>query len=426
MSGAKILYVILDGLGDRPVAALGGQTPLAAAATPNLDRLAAAGQQALVTTVGEGIAPESDVAVTAILGYDPAVYHAGRGPLEALGAGLDFAAGDLALRGNFATGGEGRTILDRRVGRNLRSDEAAALADAVTRQIRLDSSPARVVVAASIGYRCAVVFYPARGRLSGQVSNTDPAYSRVGGLGVALPTFKEEVAECLPLDASPEARAAAALINEFTARSRAILDAHPVNARRRAEGKPPANLILVRDAGDHVPQVPSMRERFGIRLGCFVEMPVERGIARYLGMGIIEVPHGASATRAEIYRGWARRAVDVLPDYDGLYLHLKGPDEPGHDGDAPAKRRVIEEIDEHFFGTLLPAVDQSATLIAVTADHATPCDLRGHSADPVPLLVAGAGTPADHAGRFTEAAAARGALGRLRGVEILPLLVGRR
>jgi 2,3-bisphosphoglycerate-independent phosphoglycerate mutase len=426
MSRAKILYVILDGLGDRPVATLDGRTPLAAARTPHLDRLAAAGQQALVTTVGEGIAPESDVAVTAILGYDPTIYHAGRGPLEALGAGLEFKAGDLALRGNFATGGEGKRILDRRVGRNLLSEEARALADAVTQQIRLEASPARVVVASSIGYRWAVVFYPTQGRLSGQISNTDPAYARVGGLGVALPTFKEEVVECAPLDDSPSARTAAALINEFTVRSRAILDAHPVNAARRAAGKPPGNLILVRDAGDHVPQVPSMRERFGITLGCFVEMPVERGIARYLGMGVVEVPHSVSATRAEIYREWARRAVEVLPQYDGLYLHLKGPDEPGHDGDAEAKRRVIEEIDEYFFGTLLPAVDLPTTLIAVTADHATPCELRGHSADPVPLLVAGARTPADHAGRFTEADAARGALGHLRGIDILPLLVGRR
>jgi len=426
MSHAKILYIILDGLGDRPVAALGGRTPLAAARTPNLDRLAAVGQQALVTTVGAGIAPESDVAVTAILGYDPTIYHAGRGPLEALGAGLDFKDGDLALRGNFATGGEGKKILDRRVGRNLLTDEARALAEAVTQQIRLETSPARVVVTSSIGYRCAVVFYPSQGKLRGQISNTDPAYARVGGLGVALQTFKEEVAECTPLEDSPGARSAAGLVNEFTSKSRAILDAHPVNAARRAAGKPPGNLILVRDAGDHVPKVPSMRERFGITLGCFVEMPVERGIARYLGMGVVEVPHSASATRAEIYRGWARRAVEVLPQYDGLYLHLKGPDEPGHDGDAEAKRRVIEDIDEYFFGSLLPAIDLSTTLVAVTADHATPCELRGHSADPVPLVVAGAGTPADHAGRFTEVDATGGALGDLRGVDILPLLVGRR
>jgi len=426
MSRAKILYVILDGLGDRPIAALGGCTPLEAAATPHLDRLAAAGQQGLVTTVGEGIAPESDVAVTAILGYDPTIYHAGRGPLEALGAGLAFQSGDLALRGNFATGGEGRKILDRRVGRNLASDEAHALAEAVTAQIRLESAPATVVVAASIGHRCAVVFHPTQGRLSAHVSNTDPAYGRIGGLGVALSTFKEEVAECMPIEDTPDARTAAALVNEFTWKSRAIMDAHPANARRRAEGKLPGNLILLRDGGNHLPNVPPMRDRLGVTLGCFVEMPVERGIARYLGMGVVEVPHSPSASRAEVYRAWARRAVEVLSQYDGLYLHLKGPDEPGHDGDYETKRRVIEEIDAHFFGTLLPAIDPAATLVAVTADHATPCELGGHSADPVPLLIAGTGITPDRAGRFTEAAAARGALGRLRGVDILPMLVSRR
>jgi 2,3-bisphosphoglycerate-independent phosphoglycerate mutase len=155
-------------------------------------------------------------------------------------------------------------------------------------------------------------------------------------------------------------------------------------------------------------------------------MPVERGIARYLGLGVVEVPHSASASRAEVYQAWARRAVEVLSQYDGLYLHLKGPDEPGHDGDYETKRRVIEEIDADFFGTLLPAIDPATTLVAVTADHATPCELRGHSADPVPLLLSGAGITPDQAGRFTETAAAHGALGHLRGVDILPMLVSRR
>jgi len=423
---ARILYVILDGLGDRPVAALGGRTPLEAAATPHLDRLALAGQQGLVTTVGPGIAPESDVAVTAILGYDPTVYHAGRGPLEALGADLAFQSGDLALRGNFATGGDGRKIVDRRVGRNLLSDDARALAEAVTTQTRLDSAPATVVVAASIGYRCAVVFHPTRGRLSAKISNTDPAYGRIGGLGVALTTFKDEVVDCVPTEDTAEAKASADLVNEFTHKSRAIMDGHPANTRRRAEGKLPANLILLRDAGDHLPQVPSMRERFGVNLGCFVEMPVERGIARYLSMAVVEVPYNPSASRGDVYRAWARRATEVLPQYDGLYLHLKGPDEPGHDGNVAMKQRVIEEIDTHFFGTLHGAIDLDATLIAVTADHATPCELGAHSADPVPLLLSGARITPDRAGRFTEASSARGALGHLRGVDLLPLIVSRR
>ncbi len=418
----KILYVVLDGLGDRPVPELGGRTPLEAAATPNLDRLAAEGRQGSVITVGKDIAPESDVAVMAILGYDPMRYHAGRGPLEALGAGLQFAEGDVALRGNFATLGTGWDIVDRRVGRNLTTEEARELAAALNREVVLASSPARMVVEATMAYRCAVVFYPREGKLSGQISNTDPAYARVKGLGVAKAEFGNLVEECQPLDDSAEAWTAAELVNEFTRKSRGVLDAHPVNRRRRERGDPPANIILVRDAGDHLPSVPSMREHFGVDFGCFVEMPVERGIARVLGMAIIEVPP-SMGDRERVYRLWAERAVEEISRHDGLYLHLKGPDEPGHDGDCAGKRDVIALIDRAFFGALLPRVDWSNTIIAVTADHATPCMLRGHSADPVPLLISGAGVRADSTTALSERAAGQGALGALMGIDIMPMLV---
>ncbi len=417
----RILYVILDGLGDRPVPQLGDRTPLEAAVTPNLDRLAAAGRQGTVITVGKGIAPESDVAVMAILGYDPLRYHAGRGPLEALGVGLRFREGDLALRGNFATIGPGWKILDRRVGRNLTSDEARELADAVTLGLRLRQGPADAVVRASIGHRCAVVFYPSEGRLSAKISNTDPAYARVEGLGVAKAEPGSDVEECTPLDDSPEAWISAELVNEFTRKSHAIMDPHPVNQRRREQGKMPGNAILVRDAGDHLPQVPSIRERFGVDLACFVEMPVERGIAHLLGMSIIEVPPGGG-DRERTYREWAHRAAEEIQGHGGLYLHLKGPDEPGHDGDCEAKRDVIELIDRTFFGELLPKIVLDDVVIAVTADHATPCELKSHSADPVPLLVSGGGIRLDATRSFGEREAAKGELGLLVGVDIMPML----
>src|SRR3989441_10349106 len=173
----RILYVILDGLADRPLAEFGDRTPLEAAQIPHLNQLAAAGRQGTVITVGKGIAPESDVAVMAILGYDPLRFHAGRGPLEALGAGLPLRDGDLALRGNFATLGSGWTIVDRRVGRNLQSSEATELAEAVDRAGRLSAAGADVVVRATSGHRCVVVMHPKEGRLSAKISNTDPAYA---------------------------------------------------------------------------------------------------------------------------------------------------------------------------------------------------------------------------------------------------------
>jgi len=419
----RVLYVILDGLGDRPLRELGDRTPLEAAVTPNLDRLADGGRQGTVITVGKGIAPESDVAVMAILGYDPMRYHAGRGPLEALGAGLRFRDGDLALRGNFATVGEGWSIVDRRVGRNLTSPEARALADAVTEQVRLQQGPADFVVRASRGHRCAVVIYPREGRLSAQISNTDPAYARLQGLGVARAVAGTTVEECQPLDDSSEAWIAAELVNEFTRKSREVMESHAVNQRRRLEGKMPGNAILVRDAGDHLPEVPSIQERFGLEFGCFVEMPVERGIATLLGMTVIEVPPSEGNVEA-VYREWAHRAADEITRHGGLYLHLKGPDEPGHDGDAAAKRDIIALIDRAFFGELVPRLDLREVLIAVTADHATPCGLKAHSDDPVPLLVAGGGVKSDGTHRYSEREAAAGDLGTLTGVDIMPLLAG--
>jgi len=420
----RVVYVVLDGLGDRPVPALGGRTPLEAAAVPFLGALALEGRTGLVQTVGPGIAPESDVAVTAILGYDPFTYHVGRGVLEAVGSAMAFRDGDLALRGNFATGGEGRAILDRRAGRDLAIEDARALAHAMTRDVRLTSAPATFEVRASVGHRAAVVIRRLDEGLSAKISNTDPAYGSVGdGLGVANAEVGNEVLRCEPLDGSEEARVAAALVNEFSARVREVLDGHPVNVRRRQQGRPPANLLLLRDAGDHLPALPPIAERFGVQFGCFVEMPVERGIATLTGMTVIPVPP-SGADKERVYTEWAVTAARELRNHGGLYIHLKGPDEPGHDFDCRAKTEVIATIDRAFFGTLLQEVSLDEVVIAVTADHATPCTLGRHSDDPVPLLVSGAGVSSDGSRMFNEAACARGSLGTLRGVDVMPLIVG--
>ncbi len=414
----KLLYVCLDGLGDDPVAEFDGRTPLEAASTPFLDSLAAGGREGLVHTVGKGIAPESDIAVFAILGYDPAEEHPGRGVVEAVGSGMAFEDGDLAHRINFATA-DGERILDRRVGRDLPTREAQALADEVHAKLTLPR--ASFELQATVEHRGALVVRSLEGSLSAAISNSDPAYAKIGNLGVARESFQNRIVRSEPLDDTPEARRAADLTNEFVQASARILDASEINVRRRAEGRLPANLLLTRDAGDHVPKFQPIKERFGPEWGCFVEMAVERGIALLLGMG--EVPAPSLPDPTERYAAWASMAAEALEGYDALYVHIKGPDIPAHDGRAEEKRSVIEEIDTAFFGEILPEIDPGRTLVAVTADHATSCARKAHTDDPVPLVVAGPGVSPDAVNVFTERAAAHGAIGTIPGVAILPRLV---
>jgi 2,3-bisphosphoglycerate-independent phosphoglycerate mutase len=412
----RLLYVCLDGLGDDPVPELDGRTPLEAAATPMLDRLASDGRTGVVTTVGEGIAPESDIAVFAILGYDPREEHPGRGVVEAVGVGMDFEDGNLAYRVNFATA-DYPEILDRRVGRDLTSDESRALAQEVNDNLELPN--ATFELRATVEHRGTLVIRPNDGRLSANVTNTDPAYHKDGHLGVALETFEPRVATCEPLDGSEETHRAADLTNMFVEESARILDASEVNAARRRDGKLPGNLILTRDGGDHRPRLEPIDRRFGPRWGCFVEMPVERGIAVLLGMAPVDAPR---LHAEEDYAAWARLAADALEGYDALYVHIKGPDVPAHDGRAEDKRDVIELIDRAFFAEVIPRLDPRNTVVAVTADHSTSCVRKAHTAEPVPLLVAGGGVQADGVTTFGEHACAEGALGHLRGVEIVPRL----
>jgi 2,3-bisphosphoglycerate-independent phosphoglycerate mutase len=184
----------------------------------------------------------------------------------------------------------------------------------------------------------------------------------------------------------------------------------------------PGNLILTRDAGDHVPRLQPIKQRFGPSWGCFVEMPVERGIAMVLGMGEVAAPR--TPDPAERYASWARLAAEALEGYDALYVHIKGPDIPAHDGRADDKRDICTIIDRSFFGEVLSRIDPSRVLVAVTADHATSCVRKAHTAEPVPLVISGRGVAVDGVQAFGERTAADGAIGHIRGVDILPRLTG--
>ena len=422
----KLLYVILDGVGDLPIKELGNKTPLEAADKPNMDKLASKGKQGFVYTVGEGIAPESDIGVISILGYDAQKYYTGRGPLESYAEGLKVNDGDLAYRVNFATKDlNSNRIIDRRVGRNLTTDEATELAKEVNSKVKLTSTPASFEFRNTIGHRGVLVIRRKDGKLSAEVTNTDPAYEKEGVFGVAKATFENIALKCEPTPEhknSTEAAIAALLTNEFVQKSTAVLNESAVNKKRAEEGKMVGNLILTRDAGDKLPKFPPIGKKYNKHFGCFVEMPVERGIALLTGMEIVDIPLPSGDLKKD-YVLRAKKVLDVLRDFDCLYIHIKGPDEPAHDGHFEAKKESIELIDKYFFGEILPKLDMANTVIAITADHSTPCSLKAHSDDPVPLLVSGGGVSPDGLKTFGESESKKGSLGKMVGPSIVPYLM---
>ncbi|KPK97934.1 MAG: phosphoglycerate mutase [Omnitrophica WOR_2 bacterium SM23_72] len=420
----KILYIVLDGLGDLPIKELRNKTPLEAALTPNMDRLAQKGKTGLVYPVAKDIAPESDIAVISLLGYDAHKYYTGRGPLESFAEGLTINDGNLALRVNFATVAEdSKTIKDRRVGRNLSTEEATALSREINSKVTLSS--ATFEFKNTVGHRGVLVIRGMRYKLSGWITNTDPAYEREGVFGVAKEKFENIVAESCAMpgyEDLPEAKEAAALLNEFTLKSHKVLNEAAVNKKRVSENKMPGNIILSRDAGDHLPKFPKIDTLYNMKFGSFVQMPVEKGIALLTGMEVIEVPDSTGHLDVD-YPVWAKVALNSIKKFGGIYVHIKGPDEPAHDGDFNKKKEIIEAIDRYFFSDLLAQLDISHTVIAVTADHSTVCAVKAHSADPVPLLISGGSVQPDGSMSFSEKAAKLGSIGAILGREILPILV---
>ncbi len=412
---AKLLYVLLDGVGDLPNPTLNFVTPLDAAYTPNLDSLARLGVSGLVYSVGKGISPESDIAVFSMLSYDFSSGYIGRGVVEAIGAGMDFRDGYLALRGNFATIDENLFIIDRRAGRDISSGEAIELAEAIKKSVKLSHKGASFDFLPTVGHRCIVVFKVEGVNLSANISNTDPAYTRMGGMGVISETdYPKSLQKCTPLDNGESSKLSASLVNDFSDKVIKVLKSHPINLKRVKEGKKPANAILLRDAGNQIPKIPSLYEKFGIKFTCIADLPVEIGIARLIGMEVVK------AGGLRDYEKKADTALNLLKSFDGVYVHLKGPDEPGHDGDAKMKKRVIEEIDQKFFSKLASQLNLYEVLLIISSDHSTPCQLKAHSDDPVPLLMVNKRIKHDNTCRFTERDASKGSLGILRGIEVLP------
>jgi 2,3-bisphosphoglycerate-independent phosphoglycerate mutase len=414
-SDVHMIYVLLDGVGDLPHPDLNGKTPLEAANTPTLDKIASNGTIGEVISVGKGIAPESDIAVFNMLGYKfKHADYAGRGVIEAIGVGIDFKNGDLALRGNYSTLNDEEVIIDRRAGRHIEKEDADGIAKEIEEKIKLTSPDISVVVAPTIGHRVTVRIRKESQKLSSRITNTDPAYSNIGGMGVAKAVGDFlKIEKCLPLEDTEDSKFTANLVNEFSEKSIEIMKNSQINKKRQDENKKQLSCILLRDAGNKYPDVIPINEKYAMNFSCIVDMPVELGISEVLKMKAYE------AGGLTDYEEKARVAAKAMETQNSIYVHLKGPDEFGHDGDAIGKMKNIEEIDQRFFKTLVENIDSSKVAIIISADHSTPCINKGHSDDPVPVVVSGDFIKNDGTTRMTEEQAKKGNIGLLQGAEVV-------
>ena len=415
-SDVHMIYVLLDGVGDLPHPDLNGKTPLEAANTPILDKIASNGSIGEVISVGKGIAPESDIAVFNMLGYKfKHEGYAGRGVIESVGVGIDFKDGDLALRGNFSTLDDEAIIIDRRAGRHIEKEDADGVAKEIEEKIKFSNPDTSVVVSPTIGHRVIVRIRTDSKKLSSKITNTDPAYSNIGGMGVAKAVGDYlKIEKCLPLEDNEDSKFTANLVNEFSEQAIKILKESEINKKRKDQGKKQLSCILLRDAGNKVPNVVPINEKHEMQFSCIVDMPVELGIADILKMKTFE------AGGLTDYEEKARVAAKAMETQNSIYVHLKGPDEFGHDGDAIGKMKNIEEIDQRFFKTLLENIDSSKVAIIISADHSTPCINKGHSDDPVPVVVSGDFVRNDGTTRMTEEQAKKGSIGLIQGAEVVP------
>jgi len=390
-------------MGDRPCKAY-PQTPLETANIPALNELARGGICGIMDPIKPGIRPGSDTAHLTIFGYDAYIYYKGRGPFEALGAGVEVKPGEIALRANFATIDSDDLILDRRAGRTIpEGDEFAQLIADLTFDCTPDVKPTFIHTVEHRG-----VLKLKGPHLSPLVSDMDPDIE------------KTKVMECYPLEKSPEALRTAEILNEFFQKTKEILQNSPLNEERQQNNLPPVNAILLRGAGV-LPTLKPLPEIYNIRAICIAGAPLYRGIAETVGMTPIVVPEATGTIQTNtIAKGQA--ALDYLDENDFIFIHVKGTDSASHDGNYTNKVMMIEKIDA-MVKLLLDNLNLEETIIAITADHADPICVRDHTADPVPIAITGNCVLRDDVTSFSERSCAKGGLGRIRGLDVMPLLM---
>jgi len=391
----KYAVLLGDGMADRPLEALGGQSPLQAAKTPNMDRLARRGQSGLALTIPAGFLPGSDVANLSILGYSPREYYTGRAPLEAAAMGVPLAAGDIAFRCNFVTLEEG-VMRDYSAG-HITSEEGRELIEA----LRALVPGGRIY--AGVGYRNLLVL-------------------RAGARAVCTPPHDisdQSIDSHLPRGEDAE------LLIRLMQAADPVLREHPVNLRRQQEGKRPANAIWLWGQGP-APVMPSFRDLRGLSGAMISAVDLLRGIGSYARLEVMNVP-GATGTIDTNYEGKVQAALLALQENDFVYLHVEAPDEAGHEGKLDEKIRAIELFDERVVGPMIEGLQSCGEpwRVLLMPDHATPISMRTHSCDPVPFSMIGEGIEPDGVERFDESRASRGGLGLVEATGLMEMMVRR-
>jgi 2,3-bisphosphoglycerate-independent phosphoglycerate mutase len=391
----KHIIILGDGMADWPVKSLQNKTLLQYAHTPYMDKLAKMGRNGRLMTVADGFHPGSEVANLSILGYNlPKVYE-GRGPLEAANIGVQLEPGDMAMRCNIICI-DGDVIKNHSAG-HITTEEADVLVKFL--QEKLGSE--RVHFYTGVQYRHLLVIKGGDKRL-----DCTPPHD------VPLKPFRPLMVK--PLVA--EAQSTADLLNELILKSQELLRNHPLNLKRMAEGKDPANSIWPWSPG-YRPQMQSISEIFPqVRRGSVISaVDLINGIGYYAGLNRIHV-EGATGLYNTNYEGKAAAAIEALKKEDFVYLHIEASDEAGHEGDIPLKLQTIENLDKRIVGPVYEAVKDwdEKVAIAVLPDHPTPCELRTHTAEPIPFLIWYRGIESDEVQLFNEVDACNGAYGMMK------------
>lgn len=407
----KHIIILGDGMSDHPVERLGGLTPLEFASTPAMDRIAREGRNGSLVTIPDGFSAGSEVANTAILGYDLNKVYEGRGPLEAASIGYEMCPDDMAMRCNLLTLSSDGTIVNHHGG-HLTTDEGRQLIETLDRELGSD----KVKFIPGIQYRHLLVIKGGNKHIVAAPPHNHPGEP---WRPLMVKPLDEPGAE--GSEGRMSAVETAELINSLIEKSQAILEDHPVNRRHREQGRPSANSIWPWSQG-YRPAMMTLHDMYPqVKNGAVITaVDLIRGIGRYAGLVPVDV-EGATGMADTNYEGKCEAALEALRANDFVFLHVEATDEAGHDGDLDLKVKAIEYLDTRIIAPLLDEISKwdEPVAVALLPDHATPVEERVHRSEPVPFAIWHRGIKPDAVEKYSEKTCARGAYGTLRLMEFM-------